>query len=246
MTFERFGNSNIISGYSSAELLETIIQKNKNRQIKLEADGAITSGEFQVAALINNIYQGKPLTVIDFGGGAGSHFYIFEKLYPGRIANWIVVETPKMVDICRREILHPNLSFVSDLKRIDVAKNQPDLVFSSSALQYTEDPLSSLGKLLDLDALSFIVTRTPLTETINQSIGTQKSSLSSNGPGPLPDGMQDLTVFYPIIIPTKESLEATISKKYQIKLTIYEGRTNFQNVGNFNCFTYLAVYKKSL
>lgn len=234
-------HNRLISGYSNSQLLETVILKSKIRQAKFDVEQTMTVGEFQAVALLNYVYKGEPLNIIDFGGGAASHFYLCEKLHPEKIANWTVVETPKMVEISEKEFLHPKLRFVSDLRRIDIDAEQPDLVFSSSSLQYTGNPLSTLREILELGAPNFILTRTPLAESKDQVKGDQISQLSSNGPGALPEGIQDLSVAYSIVIPTRKSIETIISEKYRIELLICEGMTKFQNVGDFNCFTYIAV-----
>ncbi len=239
----RMRHDRLISGYSNFQLLETVILKNKLRQKKFDVEQTMSVGEFQAVALLNYVYKGEPLNIIDFGGGTGSHFYFCEKIHPEKIAKWTVVETPKMVEISEKEFLHPKLRFVSDLKIIDIDAEQPDLVFSSSSLQYTENPLATLREILELGAQNLILTRTPLAESRNQVKGDQISKLSSNGPGPLPMGIQDSSVAYSIVIPTRNSIETIISEKYHIELVICEGLTKFQNVGDFNCFTYIAISK---
>lgn len=239
--FNNSRSKSVITGYGSSELLEAIILKNKLRIELLEKNEPITSNEFQAVALLNYVYSGKPLTVVDFGGGAANHFYVCEKFISERIANWVVIETPRMVEGCRKEFQHPKLSFIDDLKNLEMNILKPDVIFTSSALQYTLDPLHTMRKLLELGARSLIITRTPLTELDEPVSGEQKSLLSSNGPGPLPEGIRNSEVFYPIDIPTKKSVESLICENHRIKLNISEGLTNFQNVGKFNCYTFVAI-----
>lgn len=237
----RITSKRIITGYGSAELLEAVILKNKFRIKALESSEVITGREFQAIALLNYVYIGKPLTIVDFGGGAANHFYLCEKFIPEKIATWVVIETPGMVASSKREFQHPKLCFMDDLRKVSLAVAKPDVVFSSSALQYTPDPLKTMCNLLALDPRNLIITRTPLTELAEPVRGEQKSSLSSNGPGPLPEGIQNTEVFYSIVIPTRKSLESIISENYRVKLNISEGLTHFQNVGRFDCFTYIAT-----
>lgn len=237
----RITSKRIITGYGNSELLEAVVLKNKLRIKALESSKVISGREFQAIALVNYVYIGKPLTVVDFGGGAASHFYMCEKFIPEKIATWVVIETPGMVAGSEREFQHPKLCFVDDLRKVNLEIEKPDVVFSSSALQYTPDPLKAIRDLLALDPRTFIVTRTPLTELEEPVRGEQKSSLSSNGPGPLPEGIQNTDVFYSIVIPPRKSVESLMSKNYRIKLNISEGLTHFQNVGKFDCFTYIAT-----
>lgn len=233
-----------ISGYENAELSEVVIQKNKNRIKLLEESELISGVEFQALAILNYIYSNKPLKIVDFGGGAANHFYICERFIPQKISSWIVIENHNLVKNCEKHFENPKLFFLSNLDRIKSISDKPDVVFSSSALQYTTDPIKTICALIDLDSEYLVITRTPLTESEEPTAGEQKSWLSSNGPGPLPDNFQNKNVYYPIMIPTKKSIESTISNKYTIILRIEEGITSFQNVGRFNCFTYIAKRKR--
>ena len=115
------------------------------------------------------------------------------------------------------------------------AKNdlaEVDLVFSSSALQYCRDPIYFLKELVKIDAKYLFITRTPFVDSREHIIAIQKSSLSSNGPGPLPDGIKDKSVFYPITYVSRSAVEDILTQNYEIRFMTDEGSGVFNIKGS--------------
>ena len=187
---------------------------------------------FRTLAAIGLSAQGSNLNVIDFGGGAGYHYKLAKIAFGSeRTIKWHVVETPEMISEALR-IKEVDLRFYDD---IGDAKNdfmKVDLVFSSSALQYCPDPLYYLKELVKINAKYLFITRTPFVDSTENIISIQKSNLSSNGPGPLPEGVKDKCVFYPITYVSRSAVEDILSQNYEIKFMTDEGSGVFNIKGS--------------
>jgi putative methyltransferase (TIGR04325 family) len=209
---------------------------SSNRVLGLEA--------FRTLAAIGLSTQSGNLNVIDFGGGGGYNYKLAKIAFGGeKTLKWHVVETPEMVSEAIR-IKEADLRFYED---ITDAKNDlvnVDLVFSSSALQYCPDPLYFLKELVKIDAKYLFITRTPFVDSTENIIAIQKSSLSSNGPGPLPEGIKDRSVFYPITYVSRSAVEDILGKYYEIRFMTDEGSGVFSTKGlTVNMNGYFCVRK---
>ena len=218
-------------GYSADELVKVVVDKNLRLFSDISSNRVLGLEAFRTLAAIGLSTQGSNLNVIDFGGGGGYH-YKFAKIAFGseRTLKWHVVETPEMVSEAIR-VKEPDLEFYDD---ITDAKNdlvKVDLVFSSSALQYCSDPLYFLKELVKIDAKYLFITRTPFVDSTENIIAIQKSRLSSNGPGPLPEGVRDKSVFYPITYVSRSAVEDILSQNYEIRFMTDEGSGVFHIKG---------------
>jgi putative methyltransferase (TIGR04325 family) len=162
------------------------------------------------------------LKVLDFGGGAGHHYFIARQVL-GQSANvtWGVVETPAMV-LAATPLQDVDLRFFNSVEEASAAISPVDLVFTSGALQYCPDPLFYLQRLVEVGARYVYVTRTEVTEAQQPKVSLQTSKLSSNGPGPLPSGFSDRKLTYPITHVSRRSFEQTLQSRYEIRFTVDE------------------------
>jgi putative methyltransferase (TIGR04325 family) len=103
--------------------------------------------------------------VFDLGGAAGISFYSFEKYlrYP-RGCTWVVCDVPEVA--AQGEGLAKTrgavgLLFTTEFERA----NNADVLFTSGALQFIEEPLSSLISKLDKQPRHLLINRTPFCDT---------------------------------------------------------------------------------
>ncbi|MDR0314028.1 MAG: methyltransferase, TIGR04325 family [Treponema sp.] len=153
---------------------------------------------FLVAAIHNyfSMFPSDKITILDFGGACGSHYFETRRLFP-HDANlkWIVTETPGMVESARiHGIETEELVFIDELKKID---NPIAFVHSSGALQYVPDPWVYLKQLMDLNPKYMLFNRMMFNENDRTFVTIQKSRLSENGPGPMPEKYNDRVITYP-------------------------------------------------
>lgn len=141
-------------------------------------------------------YKKQHLTLLDFGGACGAHYFEIKRFIPANISlQWYVVETPQMVKSATEKGLNNDeLKFVGSIEDI---KTKIDFVHSSGALQYVDKPYEFTNMLLTIGADQVLFNRMMFNENNRDLITVQKSFLSSNGPGPLPQGYTDKVISYP-------------------------------------------------
>lgn len=232
------------AGYSASELVKTIVDKNLHLFSGVSSNPIFGLEEFRTVAAIGLSAQGRNFNVIDFGGGGGYH-YRLAKIALGneRILKWHVVETPEMVNEAIR-IKETDLKFYYNILDAKNDLESVDLVFSSSALQYCPDPLYFLKELVRIGAKYLFITRTPFVDSAENIIAIQKSTLSSNGPGPLPKGVKNKKVFYPITYVSRAAVESVLCQNYKIRFMTDEGTGLFKIKGSkINMNGYFCVRK---
>jgi putative methyltransferase (TIGR04325 family) len=220
-------------GYEAENLVNVVIEKTNIYHKTILDSHNLGLDTLRPLIAIAAMSRRRTLNVIDFGGGAGAHFFNAQMALGGVIENinWYVVETPSMVNGASKKYVS-GLQFYSDLKIASEDLGEIDLVLASSSLQYTHSPKEYLEKLIDLNAEHMFITRTPLAETGGPFISVQESNLSENGPGKLPPGYKDCKIRYPIIYENKQNIEEIIKKKYSIRFTLTEGNSGFSLFGD--------------
>jgi ubiquinone/menaquinone biosynthesis C-methylase UbiE len=118
-----------------------------------------------------------------------------------------------------------------------------DLLYLSSSLQYVEDPMQILSQLIRIRPKLILISRTPFNQKDTKAIFTQKSRLSSNGPGPLPSKYKDCKIQYEVNVPSYSQVVEMLEEKYDIQWTCSE---NEEMVGPDNSrYQYLSILAKS-
>jgi len=112
-----------------------------------------------------------------------------------------------------------------------------DMLFTSYALPYLPDPYGSLRRLAECGASNIFITRVPLSTLSRELITIQTSNLSSNGPGPMPAGMKDGLIQFPVTFARKDKFEEIISKDYQIQIRFTEDKGAYA-VGKYSIDMY--------
>jgi putative methyltransferase (TIGR04325 family) len=159
----------------------------------------------------------RPLHVLDFGGGCGFHYFTAKN--PFKVAmRWAVVETPTMAAQAKTlssgqfEVYDTIDQAVSSLGRVD-------LVHTSGAIQCVPDPMATLDALIAIRASYLALARFPVWRG-SLSIGVQTSLLSENGIGPMPPGLPDRRVRYPILFPDIDATLARFKQDYDLIISL--------------------------
>jgi putative methyltransferase (TIGR04325 family) len=177
---KRPGNPLLIqNAYRKTDFTDYIFEKCKIFYERSKNDKEVFYSDYRF--LIPFAFHQKPkMKILDFGGGGGNTFSLINKLFPGRIEKWIVVETIEMVESSKNSY-SPRLKFVDNCKNLDPDDGDIDLIICSSSLQYCEDPFSVLSTLVDLGAEYIWITRTLISKEAIAGI-LQRSSIKKNGP----------------------------------------------------------------
>jgi putative methyltransferase (TIGR04325 family) len=186
--------------YESVELCNVIADKTiiHNEKLKVKPYSLNPTSVFLLAAINQyiNIFSKNELRILDFGGACGAHYYEIKRFLPEEISlHWYVVETQQMVkSAIEKGLNNDELIFASSIENINV---EIDIIHTSCALQYVSDPYEFLTNLVKLNANWMFFNRMMFNFGERDFYTVQKSMLSSNGPGNLPEGYSDRTVSYP-------------------------------------------------
>ena len=101
---------------------------------------------------------------------------------------------------------------------------------------------SCLEDILNCKAEYIFMSRQPLLEnSLSKIIAIQVSKYNDNCPGPLPEGMKNGIVKFPITILGKDIFESQIRVAYELMIIFEEGRGPFDFRGTpINQFSYFA------
>lgn len=210
-------------GYENTEIINVVVEKTKHYRNILSANSTATqlspTNAFSLCSLL--AASGKnEIHVLDFGGAAGAHYFLARAmLAPTFKLNWIVVETPAMVDRAKHIFSNGELSFSSDLMEAANSLKRIDLLHSSGALQCVDRPYNYLQKIVSISANHILFNRLGLTKGSHDVVTIHESRLSWHGPGPMPKGFADKKVRYPYIFPKETAFMEILTDYYDKVMT---------------------------
>ncbi|MGF1578530.1 MAG: methyltransferase, TIGR04325 family [Gemmataceae bacterium] len=218
--------------YEFDQIVETVYRKTLILRETLQ-QGALSATPQDTQLLLGvKIAGGSSKTgtihVLDYGGACGAHYYTVKAALGNTDSlRWHVVETPAMVAKAKG-LENQELKFHSTLSAAREICPTPDLVFSSGTLQCVPDPHASLQELLAIGSQYVLLNRLGLNSGSTDVFTVHTSRLSANGPGPLPDGIQDREVRYPFQFISKQALDQAVLQQYAIRLHFDDASGMFQ------------------
>lgn len=236
------------SGYEENDLANVVYEKTRLYRDLLLMQHPFVSEITSLRTLVglSLAIRGHELNVIDFGGACGAHYFISKSVFGERIRlRWHVVETPKMVSKAIG-LEDGQLKFFDDLQKARNAIGRADLVFSSGALQYVPRPYEFLERLIECRADNIFITRVGFSTLPKELVIVQQSNLSANGPGPMPQGMRDGVVQYPVTFARKDKFEEILSQNYSINILFNEDKGAYQAASySIDMYGYFGSIKNS-
>lgn len=199
-------------GYDSQIIAEVVAGKT-DAYAKLLAGGQAVLDVYGLRPLAAVGFAGpkKVLRVVDFGGGAGVHYFTARALTSSaQLFDWRVVETDSMCTAAQL-LANSELSFFTALDSVQAGWTEPpDLAMSVGAIMCVPEPLRALESLLKIGAPRVYIGGTGLSPDTATRIMVQFSRLSQNGPGALPPGYDDAVTAYPKTFVPQNEFEAQI------------------------------------
>ena len=108
-------------------------------------------------------------------------------------------------------------------------KTEIDFIHSSGALQHVHSPYEFTNSLIGLHAKWILVSRMMFNENDRDFVTVQKSFLSANGPGKLPQGYTDKPIMYPHTTLSFQKFNSTIlNKGYEAEWMFSEAPGSYQ------------------
>lgn len=236
--FDTFGDAQRMckGSYNDVTLANAVVAKTLVFRKALEESDVLHPESIGVLLGVGSAgLSGNVMSVIDFGGAAGYHYYVARKFIPQSIRlDWRIVETPAMI-WATRGLVTNELNFYSSIEAAvseplarSATSPVPDLLFSSGALQYVPNPLKTLASLIEVGAGSIVITRMGLSDSEQSYVVVQRSSLRSNGPGPLPDGIRDREVQYPAVFVPRNAVDSLLQSRYDVVARVTDNETAYR------------------
>ena len=259
-TYNSFESAQASCGfdYENDDIVNVVVEKTKIYRDSITKQHPFIADKSSLRTIVGLSLsrRSNKLNVIDFGGACGAHYFISKRILGERVKlRWHVVETTKMASeaILTEELVgdlgYPledgQLKFFDDLQKARAELKHVDLIFSSGALQCVRKPYQCLEALVGLNADYIYLTRIGLSNLEQDFIIVQKSNLSANGPGPMPKGIRDRSVKYPVTFARKEKFEAILNQKYAIDIIFNEDKGAYRAAKHpINMYGYFCSRKK--
>lgn len=201
-------------GYDSDLILEKVrdsLLKVKEGKAVYERDSVlfdkihyswpVLAGLLRIASANKN-----KLSVLDFGGSLGSHYYQYKQFLSDLDElRWSIVEQEKFVRCGKQLFENEQLKFYSDLETC-LKHEQPDVILLSGVIQYLEYPYRLLECLLDCNIKHIIFDRTPFIKGCRDRLTVQR----------VPPQIYDAS--YPAWFFNLDKFMSFFSDKYQLLL----------------------------
>lgn len=234
LTFTTYNNalkSCTTDAYEEQELIEVILKKTQRfvEDVKTQTIPIWESTSYSMIAMLNPLIENglKEINVLDFGGSCGGHYFHLRNIVDKNLKiNWVVVETPTMVNFAQK-LATNELSFCSNFEDAVKRLGHIDLIHTSGTLQCVDVPEKYLDDILNCNAKWIFFNRLALNKIDRTVISIHSSKLSWNGIGELPVGYTDKWVKYPFTFIS----EKVFLEKVQLKYTLIA--KNFDQSGMF-------------
>jgi putative methyltransferase (TIGR04325 family) len=226
--------SSKLKNYENNKLSTYIINKTKKNNKLINGEDLKIN---QLRALYFSwfIKNNNSHNVLDFGGGAGYHFFLTKEFLEKKYnLDWNIVENNTMVNLCKKKIKNKKLFFYNDLLKV---KKKIDIIFSSCAINYCSEPQKVLNDLMNFPCKYYYLVKTPLSSK-NDLEFDQFSMLSENGPGKL-FVKNDKVVKYKNKILTKKKFEEIIKRRCKILFSLKDEEKPLSYKEKVYCYTYI-------
>lgn len=234
------------SGYQESDIVKMVVEKNVIFRDRLKSSGTIGLDALRMMIGIGALSAKQRLSILDFGGGGGSHHTIATTvLGKDRDIRWNVVETTAMAFEANKRMAANGLKFFDSIDQAQQDLGEVDLVLTSGTLPSTPDPLAFLSRLVLVKAKHLFITRTSFNREDSSIICLQSSRLAHNGPGEIPSGYKDRQVQYPLTLASKKKAEDIIRSAYDIRFQVVEDAKAYTvNGHHFGMYGYFCDIKR--
>jgi putative methyltransferase (TIGR04325 family) len=170
------------AGYEDPSVIEKMMRATREHRDRAVALGRVVpdSRTFQNLTAFLVALDGfapKTLHVLDFGGGAGLHYFALAPLLSRRMQlHWTVCEVPSMARAARDAFGSPALRFVDSMDAVSAERFH--IVLASGSLQYAPDP-TGLWRQIARSTDVLIVNRTPFIDAAADRLTVQTVPVAS-------------------------------------------------------------------
>ena len=141
------------TGYDDPSITEKVLSSilaTKDQSDRYERDTSIIEGtpDFAFSSLrwIKSFAKDNKINLVDFGGSLGSSFFQLKPFLDDYSVSWNIVEQAHVAVVGKSKLENDQLKFFSNIQNIPNASSISTF-FSSSAIQYLQDPYKVLHDL---------------------------------------------------------------------------------------------------
>jgi putative methyltransferase (TIGR04325 family) len=204
-----------VTDYSDEVLTSNVIAKTIRMKGLIAEQDYLTMESYRIAFAVLSC-KVHPKNVLDLGGGAGYQFFNLRKITQREYC-WSIIETMELVKQAKMNKELTEIKFYNSIAEFqNTEPEEVDLLFCSRALQYFPDPEYVCRQIVALNPRNIFFSGLTLSPDSDFHALTQDSMLSSNGPGPLPEGVKDIPVSYPYQLIPLESILKIFSINYEL------------------------------
>jgi putative methyltransferase (TIGR04325 family) len=208
--------------YENPKLINAVIEKTILARDDIENYQKINIDSFRifVAFALGNC---EIQSIVDVGGAAGYHYFSARTAFPRKQFKWVVVETRMLVQEAQKKNELNDLIFCDNIpEAFKTLSNEVDLVYSSRAFQYLEDPITSLKEITELKPRHIFLTGIAFSPDNEVHEITQISALKDNGPQVSRRKIRDEEIVYKLKLYPRSMFEDILKSGYRIELQIDE------------------------
>ena len=232
-TFESFDDALAAcdgTGYDDKQIADVVLWKTRIYRALLdkEAYPKLTANQARQILGLSLSIKNNRLSVLDFGGACGVHYFLAKKIFGDTIdLNWTVVETPSMCSKAR-EFESDELRFFDSIDAATDDGCKYDLTFISGSLQYVPDPYQTFDQLIACESPHLFLTRTALSTTDREYILIHESTLGRHGRGGPLKTAADVKTQCPVVIARRDKIEEILSVRYKVVMEFTEAMESYK------------------
>lgn len=226
----------IKDAYQDVDFINHYIKSHELRKNQIQGGENLEMHEITRGLGIMLSSNPKTISVLDFGGGAGSLFYVMRQILPQTNFNWAIIETANLTkSLLESTYMNTTQSDSSKLNiysSIDEALSIEkgfDVVIASGSLQYIQDPYKKLMELIQINSKVLQISRMPMGFHDHLLTFTQSTRLSENGPARIDLSTSDKFVNNSVYIPSMKIFKNIISQSYSDVIIVHESTNVYPN-----------------
>jgi putative methyltransferase (TIGR04325 family) len=211
-------------GYNDAEIADVVAFKTGLPFDNLQVAPEQAVNSILAVGLAASEFTDRPLTVLDFGGGCGFHYFRVAAAVHAPL-RWAIVETLTMAERAIK-LAQGRFDVFVDIAGAAQALGQIDLVHTSGAIHYVPDPLATLSALVALRPRYFVLARFPSWGRAS-IVSVQVAPLAENAIGAMPPSVADRAVHFPVTFTSFHDV-LQVFQDYEIVLAIASPSADYE------------------
>ena len=214
-------DNNFVS-YENPKLIKSVIEKTIIAKQNILGNHQINIDSFRILAAFA-LGKNEINSIVDLGGAAGYHYFTAKSAFPESELKWAVVETKMLVQAAQDKNDLKEIIFCNTIQQAFTSlSNNVDLVYSSRAFQYIDEPIATLKEITALKPRYIFLTGIAFSPDDDVHEIIQVSALRDNGPQSSNRKSRNTKIMYKLQLFPRAVIEDILKTDYNIELRIDE------------------------